>query len=445
MKIRKIKNKYARGVILLPLFAAGAISSQALAVELQAEFSAGVGRSDNITRAPDNEIDETIGNLGLTLNASQEGSRLEYDITSNLNYRTYADDTFDSQLVGGVNALATLSLARDRLHWIAINNFGQRTIDPLVAPTPANREDVNFLTTGPSFRLPMGRRNQIGIEALYSRVNYEVRPLDNDKKEARLWFSREVRRGMNFSVNARTLQSEFDDTLLNENFDTHEGFVRFERPASAGRSGYEIDLGYSRLDFESTGDESGPLLRLEVTRFIGTYTNLAFLAGTGYTDPAALFRFNQNADFAGGATQNIDGSGVPFRRDYANVSYNYNFERTSFSIGGGLQKQDYNGRTTLDRNVIVATAQVRRNLSRKVFASLGASFANQDYELIDRDDRTVAANFQIGYRIGTTMTIATDFEHTRRTSNDPLAKYDENRVFVRFTYTPRWDTPPQQP
>lgn len=412
------------------------------AAEVQVELRGGAGYSDNITRDPDITLDETIGGVGATVNVSMDETRFDLELSSNLDYLTYADDTFDSDLSGGVNASATFNLLDDRLQWYAIDNFGQRTIDPLAAPTPANREDVNFFSTGPSLQLPFGRRNQIGVEALYSVVNYEFRTQDNDKKEGRVWFGRDIRRDLQFSVNARRVETDFDDESFNSNFDVNDAFFRLTKPVNQGVFGYELDLGYSDLDFGSSESKSGLLLRLEITKFVGNYTSVGLLAGTGYSDAATIFRFNQNTDFGEGGTQNIDGNGVPFRNDYVELSTNYSFQRTNFNTRIGWQGQDYEGRTTRDRDVITASMGINRDLSRSIIAAATLSYANQQFDIPERDDRSLSAALEFGYRIGTTLVFSASVVHSKRSSNVATAEYSENRVLISVAYTPRWDESP---
>ena len=171
MKIRHSNLLLASALLL-------ACGMQSLAAaELEAEVRAGVGVSDNIARTSTLEIEETITTVGFEFAATEQTRRLDLNIRSNVDYLNYVDDTFDAEWVGGLDGYANFSLIDERLSWDIRDNFGQQLLDPLEAARPGNRENVNFFTTGPTLTLSPGGRTPMVLDARYSRVGYEERPL----------------------------------------------------------------------------------------------------------------------------------------------------------------------------------------------------------------------------------------------------------------------------
>ena len=146
-------------------------SSPLAAAEFDAEFRAGYITTDNILLAPTDEIDENIWTGGLTLDLAEESSRITTDIHVVADYLDY-DQSFESEWIGGINALIDFTLIDEHLNWVIRENFGQRLVNVFETPNPGNRENVNYFTTGPDLRFPIGGQNFIGLEGRYSTVRY---------------------------------------------------------------------------------------------------------------------------------------------------------------------------------------------------------------------------------------------------------------------------------
>ena len=103
MRVRRdLLLRRATGALCLGAAATGHAQTSGLAFGL----SAGMGHSDNITRVPEDEIDESFATAGFQLNANQQG-RLSYSALGDLSYVDYLDDTFDSEVVGGFDGTLT--------------------------------------------------------------------------------------------------------------------------------------------------------------------------------------------------------------------------------------------------------------------------------------------------------------------------------------------------
>ena len=121
------KSSLLRGVGFLVWIWAALAVGVAHGVEIEAEFNVGVGKSDNIARTSDNEIDETIGVAGLRFGLTEQTNRLYVDVQSRFDYLYYKDGTYDNELVGGLVGALEYTLIDERLTWVVENNFGQQT------------------------------------------------------------------------------------------------------------------------------------------------------------------------------------------------------------------------------------------------------------------------------------------------------------------------------
>ncbi len=75
--------------------------SFAIAADIDLELEAGIGHTDNITRATDTTLDPAMDDIvysaGLALTLTQESARANVDLRGSLFYHGYKDGPYDSQ------------------------------------------------------------------------------------------------------------------------------------------------------------------------------------------------------------------------------------------------------------------------------------------------------------------------------------------------------------
>lgn len=403
--------------------------------DIEAEFNVGVGRSDNIARTSDNEIDEVIGVAGFNFALIEETRRLSADIRSQFDYLYYEGGTFDNEWVGGLSAILDINLIEERLTWIFRENFGQQNSDPLDPARPGNRENVNYFTTGPTLSLLPGSRNLVEVDLLYSSVNFEERDTDNERISGALRIGREIRRGATLSLNAMTERVEFDNDGLSPDFDSREGFVRYE--LFGNRNIFGIDLGYTEIDVDGeTGD--GVLLRIDWSREVSASATFRMSGGSNYSDQGNIFRFYQDITSDIRETTDSVETTEPFTNNFFQIGYGLNRDRTSVNVSFNWNQEDYDGSSPDDRESTSVDLDLRRDFTPNVYGRFRVRYQRRDYINLGSVDDDTSVSAEIGYRFGPSSSISLLYARQERDSTRTMADSRENRVFLRFFYTPAW-------
>jgi hypothetical protein len=100
------KSKSMRLILVVVVAAITAAPGLAGAVEMQAQFNAGVGYSDNLARTNTDQISESMRTVGLNFALQQNSRKVNAEIRAIVDYLSYAGDSFDSEVLGGVVANA---------------------------------------------------------------------------------------------------------------------------------------------------------------------------------------------------------------------------------------------------------------------------------------------------------------------------------------------------
>ncbi|MEQ8206394.1 MAG: hypothetical protein RIA65_09485, partial [Woeseia sp.] len=91
------------------------------AADFGLELEAGIGRSDNIGRLPDNgidpQMDEIVYNAGLNITYTDESARSQVDVRGSLNYLGYDTNSFGSEVLPALDAGAIFQLIGRNLQW----------------------------------------------------------------------------------------------------------------------------------------------------------------------------------------------------------------------------------------------------------------------------------------------------------------------------------------
>jgi len=409
------------------------VSKHAFSLEIDTTYSAGVGVSDNITRSESNEIDESMGVVGLDFGLTQDSARVRADVSSQFDYVHYVNGTFDDELIGGFSGFVDITLLDERLTWMFQNSFGQQTIDPLTPANPGNREDTNRFSTGPTINLLPGSRNQVRIDLRYTRVDFEERDTDDERMSAALQVGREIQRGARLSLNAFTERVEFDNGGASSDFDRVEGFIRF---ALAGnRNQLDMDLGYTEIKSDTSAGD-GLLVRLNWTRQVSTNTTFNLSGGSSYSDQGNIFQFNQDNSSDLRDTSETFTTDIPFTSNFVNAGYSLSYVRTQFDIGLQWRQEDYKGGPPIDVDTTGANLNFRRDISQSIFTAFGLRFERRDFKYLNTADDNIFATAELGYRFTSTLSLALRYGYTERSGESAVSKSRENRLFLRFLYSP---------
>jgi hypothetical protein len=414
---------------------ASGLPSASLAVEGTASYGVGVGTTDNIARVPTDEDSDTLYIANLYLDLLDEDGRLHSDVDAQLEYVDYASGTFDSEVTGLLNAYFELSIVPGRFYWLLRENFGQRQQDPFTASTPANREYVNFLTTGPQVDLVNSARNVIRAQLVYSRVDFEESLSDNERFGGALQFGREVSRGHILSLIGSTESVEFADDAVGTDYDRNQAYIRYE--GLGGNNEIEIDVGYTEIDADGEKFDE-VLFRLDWNRQISTYSSWRLLGGSEISDEGSVFRLFQEELGDLNVTSNAFNNPNPFLNHYVTTNFSYVRDRSETSLVLALNQADFEDNNGSDRDTIRVGFRLRRDIGDRFFGGLRLEARFTEFSDIDRKTDSFSGVLTLGYRIGGYTDLSLQYQYTTRNDTVSLNEYDENRFFLRASYTPGW-------
>ena len=171
-------------------------------------------------------------------------------------------------------------------------DFGQAQVDPFAPVTPTNRENINYVSTGPDLDLRLGSLGFVDVTARYARTQYQTSPFDSNRLTGSIARGPAIIGSIpRISLDGSAERVLFDNTVENTDFDRSSVYGRYELEGCAHRAA--ANLGATKVD---QGNESttGPLAKLQLSRKLSAAAKLTFTAGRDLTD-AASFAFQRAA------------------------------------------------------------------------------------------------------------------------------------------------------
>jgi len=416
--------------MLLPIICA-IFSEHSVGAELEYEIRAGAYYSDNVRKADIMQQEETIGLIGLQLDASHESRRVEANLLSDLEYRDYLDDSFDSENIGSVNADVLFKISPDTLSWVVENYYGTLQSDPFRANTPDNRENINVFSTGPdlTLRLPRGA---FRISGRYESRYFEVSDIDNDVLGGTVSLVRIFSPNRSVSLNVSADRVEFDDTTVNSDFDRQTAYLGFNSQNSRGS--IVVNLGINEIhDF---GEVSrGTLVGISWSRNITARSSFSLGYDQRFSDAGDIFKRFQAPGRGFGNVRAISGVSDPFENRRFSAKYNNRRKNFDFYVTAFRDEQVYEISKSLNRDRTRVGVGASKSLGSAWQVSIGARFQKTEFSNSSRVDDDIDLRGRISRKLSRRVSLNIGYARSERDSNTAGFDYIENVASLTFSYT----------
>lgn len=405
-------------------------AAPAAAAELEYGVDVGVGHSDNISRVPTGENSATMLATGVELDWLRQEGRLHADVDLDLDYVDYRDNTYGGEVTGMAEANLRMRFVPQRFEWVLTESFGQAEIDPFAASTPDNRENVNYLTTGPDITFRVGSAGSVTLFGRYSATDFEDSNIDDQRKLGGLAFARDLSTRSRLSVNVTAERVDFDSPVPDEGYDRQSAFLRFD--IEGARTTIGAEAGYTEI--HDDGDtSSSPLLELDVTRRLSERSTLVFRGGIRSSDAASALRAGNEigGGFQGGAGRTATSD--PFETRHASLGWQFVGPRTQLELSAGIEDDEYENVSLFDRKQTNYLASASRQVTPRFTVRLQGSLHSSDFDT-GADDDELRYGLFLSWNASGRLYIEPEIERFDRNSSNPLSEYEETRYFLRFAW-----------
>jgi hypothetical protein len=393
----------------------------------------GARYTDNAGRAATDEQSETVGiagvNFAVDVNRPRFGARAAADVR----YQEYFDSTFDNDINGGLDGTLSFAFVPQRLMWVVQDNYGQVSRNRQVADNPANLSDINYFSTGPDITLPLGARTSVQLSGRWSDAYFEDSIQGSETLTGSVALMRQLSSAVTVSVNGSFSQVDFDQNPFVD-YEVQQAFLRLQ--LTGARTTLVLDGGASSLEQENDSAKSeSALVRLDLTRLIGSRSTVRLVAGTTPSNTAQTFRRDQEI---GGVDVGPDGavvSGDSFQADYGYVTFTTDWERSAFTALLSARSEDHEVFSTSNRDQYRGTMTYSRELTPNYSMDLHGTYLDEKFTETGFAFDQWGAGIGMRWKLGRSISLRVRVDRFVGSSDDGTRDYTENRAYIGIGYS----------
>jgi hypothetical protein len=401
-------------------------------------YSLGVGAfySDNIGRQSSNTESDGASDVSLQLHYTRERKRFDAQIASDLEYRKYFRDTYGTDLVGGLNGNLGYWLLPERLQWSVQENFGQTYTDLRGVQTPNNRQNVNYLSTGPDLTLPFASRSELRAQARWSKATFGGNDIDsNHRLSGTLGLLRNLTEHSAISLNVADEKVQYDHLPSYDDYDRRSAYMQFD--GTGARTELSGQLGWSKVNAPAV-DSGGLLAEVRLLRKLGARSELTLNAGTGFTDSAEAFRREQNIGGIVVGNERVAVDTSPFRQDYATAAWDLIGVRDSITLTANWRREVHRGDQELNRKEKSGDLLLSRRLTPVLTVLLNGHYLHDDFSTASVNFNEWSIGPGLSWSLARNIRVTFRYDHFQGSGDSStligVHNYKENRIEIRFSY-----------
>ena len=419
--------------------AALVITANLMPIARAAETSSNVGYSlehtDNVRLVPNNKKDEWTHVLSAGLSYLENSKTLDARVHAQAAYRKYKNNTFSDDTVLGSDANLLWRILPDRFSWTLEDYLTQTAIQSLRPDTPSNRQQTNVFTTGPDFKLRLSPVHALQFGVRHTRNTYETSDLDNTRNSGTVKWIYQSSPSTSLSLNYDAQKVDYDNKILNPNFDRQDAFLGIENRLSSNI--FVLNAGATSIQREKVPDENGSLGRFSWTRLVSPVSTFVLsisseLSDVGRQALAAGQTASPNQQSVPGASV----TGDVFRTKSASVTYTHRRAFGSDVIGLFKSKSEYK-LSHAEEERKGGNFDISYEFSGDLAASVFARYVKTESTVV-----TPAAVFtdkNYGLRFSDHLTRNLNLElvlsQNRRDNVDILQRYTERHAMLTLSYS----------
>ena len=397
-------------------------------------IEATAGYTDNLLREPDGDDDFPVS-LGLTGTWTETSRHLSADVEGRVDGFTYLNGSFDDEVLGQLDASVTWWAVPERFAWVLENLYGQVTTDPFSPIGPDNRQNTNFLWTGPDLYFPLGTRTRAYLGGRYGSSQYEITDDDSERQMGIVGFDRAVSSSSRIGAQVNIETVDFDSALQTD-FDRNEAYFHYEL-SWGSPYGLTVNAGYTWLSTD-VDDNSAPLIQVQLSRKLSPSIDLRLDLASQFSDAGVEFAAAGIPGLGAGRDTGVIPQGGVFEVRSVSGGIDLRRSRTVLSFDLAISDELYET-VTLDRRRYEVQVTAERRMTQRMSGSASILWSRDDYQSggLDREDTDTEYQLELHRELGQRSSIGIVGLHASRSSDNLLTEFDETRVYVVFDYSLR--------
>lgn len=424
----------------------------AAAAELNYTLYSGVEHSDNIQLTSTQPQGESSLVPGFNFSLLQDGATVQANVAGDVQYRHYLGGDYTDQTHTSLAGQVNWVMLPSRLDMTAEDFASVEPVDSLASNAPANQQQTNVFSLGPTlhFRLGDTLKGQGELRYINSYAQ-KTKNFNSQRGQAAFRLIRNLNTTDQLSLNLETRRVTFRDQILgNSNYTGSTAYTRYYSKLKD----IDIDaaLGYSHMSFDGSPgqSESTPMARLIVNWHATQRSTFGFAGTREYSDAAEdlmrqpIERFiDSNNDVTRGLNGGSTGSGSignavidaqVYEERRVEVNYTFHTERLQLTLAPEYSRLIYSEDPTYNQTSHGGSAAIGYRLRPTLTLSAYFDTDRRTYQTLNRSDRTNRYMVTLARQVNRHWSWRTSYSYQDRSSNSVGQNFHENLIYVGIAY-----------
>ena len=397
-------------------------------------YRAGVafGSYDNVNLVSEPTEQEFSQSLNAGVRVFEDSSSLYANFDANFSTFNYKNDIAADRNYGQLLANIIWRIKPGNFEWIFDNNFTQSVIDPLESNSPANRQNINVVSTGPNYIIRLNPRNNIQMEVRAENYSFEESE-DNNRVASAVRWLHNVNTALMVSLNNENEIARFKSGPEDLDFNRNDLFLGINY--SRGLNVIFAEYGVSSVKNENINDISSDRYFLSITN-TRTQTSSIELDYENYLSNTGNQVRGLVPDDGGDAPPIDSVANDVFVNEQFRLQYNESINNGVIRFNASTGTRRYERFTDLDIDVDGLGINALWYMHRNSSFILDARYLQTDY--VDpgsgRSDEDRIYSLEYRYRIKRNISVSILTSSLERISTIEDRSYEDVRIFLSFNY-----------
>ncbi|RDH83759.1 MAG: hypothetical protein DIZ80_06375 [endosymbiont of Galathealinum brachiosum] len=377
--------------------------------------------------------EETAVSLNTGIKVFEDSANLSSNVRFAFSSIDYLNDVTEDENIGKLFANFVWRVSPGQFEWHLDEVFTQTVIDVLESDAPSNRQNINFISTGPDYTIRANARNNIIFKGRVQKYNFEK---DKDNSRARLdsvWLHK-VNSSLSLSVNSNAELARFENNDVNTDFTRFDGFLSLDY--DRGLNKIELEYGTSHIgkrgedDFDSNRYLVSIINKRTKTSQVA-FTYISKLSDTGRQ--AANLGYIENI----GDTVLDSVANTVFVDETIQMQYlkTYSSGKVTFELRS--RQRDYVIQDDLDDEAVSAVIKGVEFLHGANSVGYGINYTNKIFQdpVLAREDDNFTYSLNYSHYVRRNIRFRIDIRSLERESTVSSEAYDDLRITASLVYT----------
>lgn len=430
------------------------VSGAATAAQFNYSLYAGIVHSDNINLTNTDPISQNVLIPGVNFNFMQQGATIQANAIGNIEFRKYLGNDFSSQTQTQLAGRVNWTVAPQRLDLTLEDYASVQPVDNLASNAPANQQQTNVFSIGPTLHFDLGTalHGQGELRYVNSKAQ-KTKGFNSSRGLAALRIIRDLNATDQLSLNAETQRTNFDHAESGPNYNRNEAFLGYV--SHLAHVDIDAAFGWSKLEFDKSSARtiSSPLVRAALAWRLTEQTTLTAAGSRQFSDAALGMQQAGQAPIGGDAVGgNIGGSGgggiagganagntavnsEVYTERRGSLSYGFRTERLLLSVTPTYRKLDYVVNPLFNQTGRGGNVGIQYQLQPSMQLSASAQSERLTYQTLIRRDESFGYDVTLSKQTTPHWGWRIAYSHQQRRSSIPTQGFHENRIYFGVAFT----------